>query len=46
MRPGAALAVTDYFNYRAFTFAPRSDVLDRVEAGDMSVAEALEVLAQ
>jgi SAM-dependent methyltransferase len=30
MRPGAALAVTDYFNYRAFTFAPRSPILDRV----------------
>jgi SAM-dependent methyltransferase len=30
MGPGAALAVTDYFNYRAFTFAPRSSILDQV----------------
>ncbi|MCH9650677.1 MAG: methyltransferase domain-containing protein [Deltaproteobacteria bacterium] len=30
LRPGAALAVTDYFNYRAFTFGPRSDAVDRV----------------
>jgi SAM-dependent methyltransferase len=30
LRPGAALAVTDYFNYRAFTFGPRSAVLDHV----------------
>lgn len=30
LRPGGALAVTDYFNYRAFTFAPRSVILDRV----------------
>jgi SAM-dependent methyltransferase len=32
MRPGSAFAVTDYFNYRAFTFAPRSEALDRVVA--------------
>ncbi len=30
LRPGARLAVTDYFNYGAFTFAPRSAALDRV----------------
>ena len=30
LRPGGAFAVTDYFNYRAFTFAPRSAILDRV----------------
>jgi SAM-dependent methyltransferase len=30
LRPGAALAVSDYFNYRAFTFAPRSAILDRI----------------
>jgi SAM-dependent methyltransferase len=30
LRPGGTLAVTDYFNYRAFTFAPRSAILDRV----------------
>ena len=30
LRPGAALAVNDYFNYRAFTFSPRSVALDRV----------------
>jgi len=32
LRPGGALAVTDYFNYRAFTFAPRHEALDRVIA--------------
>lgn len=30
LRPGASFAVTDYFNYGAFTFAPRSDALSRV----------------
>lgn len=30
LRPGGTFAVTDYFNYRAFTFAPRSAILDRV----------------
>lgn len=30
LRPGATLAVTDYFNYRAFTFGPRSAAVDRV----------------
>jgi SAM-dependent methyltransferase len=30
LRPGGVLAVTDYFNYRAFTLAPRSPVMDRV----------------
>ena len=30
LRPGGAFAVNDYFNYRAFTFAPRSPALDRV----------------
>jgi len=32
LRPGAAFATTDYFNYRAFTVAPRSPVVDRVVA--------------
>ena len=32
LRPGGRLAVTDYFNYRAFTMAPRSPVFDRVVA--------------
>ena len=30
LRPGGMLAITDYFNYGAFTFAPRSEVMDRV----------------
>lgn len=30
LRPGGVFAVSDYFNYRAFTFAPRSAALDRV----------------
>ena len=30
LAPGARLAVTDYFNYRAFTLAPRSAAFDRV----------------
>ena len=30
MRPGARLAISDYFNYGAFTLAPRSAALDRV----------------
>jgi len=30
LRPGGRLAIHDYFNYRAFTFAPRSPALDRV----------------
>lgn len=30
LRPGASLAITDYFNYRAFTLAPRSPAFDRV----------------
>ena len=30
LRPGARFAVTDYFNYRAFTFAPRSVHFTRV----------------
>lgn len=32
LKPGGALAVTDYFNYRAFTVAPRSLAMDRVVA--------------
>ncbi len=32
LRPGGTFAITDYFNYRAFTFAPRSGILDRVVA--------------
>jgi SAM-dependent methyltransferase len=30
LRSGARFAITDYFNYGAFTFAPRSAALDRV----------------
>jgi len=30
LKPGGALAVMDYYNYPAFTFAPRSAALDRV----------------
>lgn len=30
------MAVTDYFNYQAFTFAPRSQALDRVVAAVMA----------
>lgn len=30
LRPGGAFAVMDYFNYHAFTLAPRSAALDRV----------------
>lgn len=30
LRPGAALAILDYFNYLAVTLAPRSEVFDRV----------------
>jgi len=30
LRPGGVFAVTDYFNYSAFTFAPRSEAMDRV----------------
>ncbi len=30
LKPGRSLAVTDYFNYRAFTLAPRSEAFDRV----------------
>lgn len=32
LKPGASLAVFDYFNYRAMTLAPRSDAFDRVIA--------------
>lgn len=32
LRPGGVLAVNDYFNYGAFTFAPRSKVMGRVVA--------------
>lgn len=32
LRPGARFATTDYFNYGAFTFAPRSPFFDRVVA--------------
>jgi ubiquinone/menaquinone biosynthesis C-methylase UbiE len=32
LRHGGVLAINDYFNYRAFTFAPRSEVMDRVVA--------------
>jgi len=47
LKPGAAFAVNDYFNYRAFTLAPRSAALDRVvvaverfwaaEGGDLEI---------
>lgn len=37
LAPGGRLAVIDYFNYGAFTLAPRSAAFDRVVAG---VAEA------
>jgi len=47
LAPGARLAVTDYFNYRAFTLAPRSAAFDRVveavaaawrrEGGDLEI---------
>lgn len=30
LRPGAALAIMDYFNYLAVTLAPRSEVFDRI----------------
>src|SRR5262245_42270326 len=32
LRPQGTFAVSDYFNYRAFTFAPRGPALDRVVA--------------
>lgn len=32
LRPGGRFAATDYFNYRAFTLAPRSAAFDRVVA--------------
>lgn len=35
LRPGGRFAVTDYFNYLAFTLAPRSAAFDRVVAGVM-----------
>ncbi|MGD2110489.1 MAG: methyltransferase domain-containing protein [Phycisphaerae bacterium] len=30
LRPGGVFAVTDYFNYKAFTLAPRNAAVDRV----------------
>ena len=32
LAPGAPFLITDYFNYRAFTFGPRQPALDRVAA--------------
>jgi SAM-dependent methyltransferase len=56
LRPGGRLAVTDYFNYRAFTMAPRSPAFDRVveavqrywrrQGGDLEIQGRLPALLE
>lgn len=55
LRPGASLVTLDYFNYRAMTFAPRSEALQHVLAaverswlasgGDLGISGRLPAMA-